>query len=466
MLNGVDNVETRAGSFFEPVAGEQFDLVVANPPYVVSPETAYLFRDGGMRGDGVSELVVRGIPQRLAPRCVRVRPDRMGARPRRSDEARLVRGSRARVATRSCSTPRRTTRSRRRRSGIATSSTVPRPTPTHSTAGSPTTGSSGSSTSATPASCCASAPTAATIPQRAGSRRCSCRGRRSGRQDVTWRGSSRRMTACPGDAGRCAARPETARRGGGGRDAGHRFPAVGGAPRRRRSVSRRDCPSPPSSTQRPRALLAGLDGSRTLGQALASAVEGVDTREEGLQLARRMLEIGFLESSTTEDAPRRRATLQAPAPRTCDPAQDLALAGRESRRCFLARRVAAAVLAVREDEDSGRRLALDGDRDDPARAREQAVPERDVGVRLEPQGGSALREHRRTREEAGERRRCRTRSAARSTRERRAWSPPGESVCAATATGVGSNAARSAQATIRISPRYAAMRRRCGTRRA
>ena len=66
-LNGVDNVETRAGSFFEPVADEQFDLVVANPPYVVSPETAYLFRDGGMRGDGVSELVVRGIPQRLAP---------------------------------------------------------------------------------------------------------------------------------------------------------------------------------------------------------------------------------------------------------------------------------------------------------------------------------------------------------------------------------------------------------------
>ena len=54
-LNGVSNVETRAGSFFEPVAGEQFDLVVANPPYVVSPESAYLFRDGGMPGDSVSE---------------------------------------------------------------------------------------------------------------------------------------------------------------------------------------------------------------------------------------------------------------------------------------------------------------------------------------------------------------------------------------------------------------------------
>lgn len=88
-LNGVDNVETRAGSFFEPVDGEQFDLVVANPPYVVSPENAYLFRDGGMRGDGVSELVVRGIPATLAPgafACVLIAwaldPDDPAERPR------------------------------------------------------------------------------------------------------------------------------------------------------------------------------------------------------------------------------------------------------------------------------------------------------------------------------------------------------------------------------------------------
>jgi methylase of polypeptide subunit release factors len=88
-LNGVENVETRLGSFFEPVGGERFDLVVANPPYVVSPETAYLFRDGGMRGDGVSELVVRGIPQRLAPgafACVLIAwaldPDDPAERPR------------------------------------------------------------------------------------------------------------------------------------------------------------------------------------------------------------------------------------------------------------------------------------------------------------------------------------------------------------------------------------------------
>jgi SAM-dependent methyltransferase len=66
-LNGVGNVDLREGSFFEPTAGERFDLVVANPPYVVSPERALLFRDSGMAGDAVSEHVVRAAPQALAP---------------------------------------------------------------------------------------------------------------------------------------------------------------------------------------------------------------------------------------------------------------------------------------------------------------------------------------------------------------------------------------------------------------
>ena len=58
-LNGVANVEFRAGSFFEPVAGERFDLVVCNPPYVISPETAHVFRDSGLPGDTVSETARR-----------------------------------------------------------------------------------------------------------------------------------------------------------------------------------------------------------------------------------------------------------------------------------------------------------------------------------------------------------------------------------------------------------------------
>src|SRR5436305_6894863 len=37
-LNGFTNVEVRHGSLFEAVAGERFDLITCNPPYVVSPE--------------------------------------------------------------------------------------------------------------------------------------------------------------------------------------------------------------------------------------------------------------------------------------------------------------------------------------------------------------------------------------------------------------------------------------------
>lgn len=58
-VNGVDNVEQRIGSFFEPVEGERFGLVSCNPPYVISPESEFLFRDSGLSGDTVSRDVVR-----------------------------------------------------------------------------------------------------------------------------------------------------------------------------------------------------------------------------------------------------------------------------------------------------------------------------------------------------------------------------------------------------------------------
>jgi methylase of polypeptide subunit release factors len=58
-LNGVDNVELRLGSFFEPVEDERFGLVTCNPPYVISPESEFLFRDSGLSGDTVSRDVVR-----------------------------------------------------------------------------------------------------------------------------------------------------------------------------------------------------------------------------------------------------------------------------------------------------------------------------------------------------------------------------------------------------------------------
>lgn len=64
-LNGADNVEVRHGDLFEPVGDEQFDLIVANPPFIISPDSAYAFRDSGLEGDEISRRVVRGAAERL-----------------------------------------------------------------------------------------------------------------------------------------------------------------------------------------------------------------------------------------------------------------------------------------------------------------------------------------------------------------------------------------------------------------
>lgn len=67
-LNEVD-FDVRAGSLFDPVAGEKFDLIVTNPPFVVSPGTGerLIYRDSGMPGDEVVRLVVTEAPAHLNP---------------------------------------------------------------------------------------------------------------------------------------------------------------------------------------------------------------------------------------------------------------------------------------------------------------------------------------------------------------------------------------------------------------
>ncbi|MEJ7833428.1 MAG: methyltransferase [Nocardioides sp.] len=72
-LNGVstgstgEGVEVRDGSFFEPVAGEQFDLIATNPPFVISPGNGerLVYRDSGLPGDQVVEDIVRWAPGHL-----------------------------------------------------------------------------------------------------------------------------------------------------------------------------------------------------------------------------------------------------------------------------------------------------------------------------------------------------------------------------------------------------------------
>jgi len=71
-LNEVD-LDVREGSLLEPVAGETFDLIVTNPPFVVSPATGtrLVYRDSGLPGDEVVRRVAAEAPRHLAPggRC-------------------------------------------------------------------------------------------------------------------------------------------------------------------------------------------------------------------------------------------------------------------------------------------------------------------------------------------------------------------------------------------------------------
>ena len=66
-INGISNVEWRLGSLFDAVAGETFDLIFCNPPYVISPDSQFIFRDGGRRGDALCEEIVRRAPAYLNP---------------------------------------------------------------------------------------------------------------------------------------------------------------------------------------------------------------------------------------------------------------------------------------------------------------------------------------------------------------------------------------------------------------
>ena len=67
-------VDVRAGSFFEPVAGERFDLIATNPPFVISPATGerLVYRDSGLPGDRVVEHIVRTRPT-TSPRAAGAR---------------------------------------------------------------------------------------------------------------------------------------------------------------------------------------------------------------------------------------------------------------------------------------------------------------------------------------------------------------------------------------------------------
>ncbi|MDB5098613.1 MAG: methyltransferase small [Cyanobacteria bacterium RYN_339] len=64
---GAAHVEVAEGNLFEPVRGQRFDLITANPPFVPSPILALGYRDGGPSGDDVQQGLVAQLPAHLAP---------------------------------------------------------------------------------------------------------------------------------------------------------------------------------------------------------------------------------------------------------------------------------------------------------------------------------------------------------------------------------------------------------------
>ena len=64
-LNAIGNISFVEGSFFEPVAGEKFDLIVSNPPFIISPPSGLMFQNAELEGNQVSELILRESPAHL-----------------------------------------------------------------------------------------------------------------------------------------------------------------------------------------------------------------------------------------------------------------------------------------------------------------------------------------------------------------------------------------------------------------
>ncbi len=67
-LSGV-SAELRLGSLYEPAGNDPYDLIVTNPPFVMSPPSSarLTYREGDFTADGLMRAVVTGAVDHLAP---------------------------------------------------------------------------------------------------------------------------------------------------------------------------------------------------------------------------------------------------------------------------------------------------------------------------------------------------------------------------------------------------------------
>lgn len=70
-VGAVPDVQLLSGDLLDPVAGQEFSLVVSNPPFVITPRDEgvplYEYRDGGRAGDTLVRSLVRQVGSVLEP---------------------------------------------------------------------------------------------------------------------------------------------------------------------------------------------------------------------------------------------------------------------------------------------------------------------------------------------------------------------------------------------------------------
>jgi len=65
-LNGLSAVDWRVADFFQPIEGQTFDLVLCNPPFVISPRADSLHSHSGQPADRLCQSLVRAAPRLLS----------------------------------------------------------------------------------------------------------------------------------------------------------------------------------------------------------------------------------------------------------------------------------------------------------------------------------------------------------------------------------------------------------------
>ena len=64
-LNGIENVTMAEGDMYDAIGNLTFDRIITHPPYVPSPKTEVIFRDGGEDGEQILRRAIEGLPAHL-----------------------------------------------------------------------------------------------------------------------------------------------------------------------------------------------------------------------------------------------------------------------------------------------------------------------------------------------------------------------------------------------------------------